>query len=219
MMLKKYMQMSGRMILFFLLYLVPLMPLFLIRDQLEQKQLLLALGVWVGCGVLLFLPTLGMIIRKSWFFDGQGEPIVQDLLLAMLTGINDMNGPVQVHRHHGRLVFSFRCNDPGWLERMELGGLNKAYELTLRLDHSTRTVIMTDRFRSLHWKLSGGKAQTGFFAWPRPFFKVDLGEEWGIENYEQARPEAYEFTPREIKSPILNTILRNGWNVRFSLFR
>ena len=88
----------------------------------------------------------------------------------------------------------------------------------MAFDRTTRTVIMTDKYRSADWKLSPIKVETGWFAYPKPYFNITVGEEWGIDNYVNSASEDYAFAPKELKAPILNTILKNGWNVRFSLF-
>lgn len=85
-------------------------------------------------------------------------------------------------------------------------------------EDKTKTVVMTDKYRSVDWTLSPIKLKTGWFALSKPYFRVSTGSEWGVENYVDSDPDDYSFSPNEIKSPFMNTILKNGWNVRFSLF-
>ena len=95
--------------------------------------------------------------------------------------------------------------------------MTRLYELWLRFDNNTKTVTMTDRARSLNWDLSPITVKTGRLSLPTPFYRVEIGPEWGVENYNDTIPQDFSYTPDEIKAPILNTILKNGWNVRFSL--
>ena len=96
--------------------------------------------------------------------------------------------------------------------------MKKLYELWLSFDNNTKTVSMTDKYRSVDWTLSPIKLKTGWFALRKPYFRVETGEAWGVENYVDSDPDTYSFSPNEIKSPVLNTIVKSGWNVRFSLF-
>lgn len=77
---------------------------------------------------------------------------------------------------------------------------------------------MADKYRTVNWELSPISIKTGMFAFSKPYLKVELGNEWGMENYDDTTPEDYAYTPSEIKSPVMNSILKNGWNVRFTLF-
>ena len=44
-------------------------------------------------------------------------------------------------------------------------------------------------------------------------------QEWGIkENFELGSIYDYQFSPQEIKNPVMNSILRNGWAVRFGMW-
>ena len=62
------------------------------------------------------------------------------------------------------------------------------------------------------------KVKSGFIATPRFYCGVQTGQEWGLKNFKNATDDQYQFKPQELKSPIFNTIIANGWNVRFDLF-
>ena len=88
------------------------------------------------------------------------------------------------------------------------------YELWIEFDISTKTATMSDMYRSVNWDLSPIKVKTGWLVINKPYFNVEIGDEWGTENYVDASPEDYSFSPKEMKSPVLNTFLKNGWNVQ-----
>jgi hypothetical protein len=59
----------------------------------------------------------------------------------------------------------------------------------------------------------GGSASRGIVSgWER-------GIAWGIqENFAPGRLYDYTFTPAIVKNPVINTLLHNGWDVRFAIF-
>ncbi|GBE12087.1 MAG TPA: hypothetical protein ENG91_05495 [Desulfobacteraceae bacterium] len=217
-MFKRYIYTIFGVVLLFIVYALTLLPILAVRSTLADRELIFALILWgIGAGVF-FMPAMATIIKKTWFFPGRGEPVVQELLLSMIMGVNGLNAPVQAKKHRKKLVITWRYKDQAWCERMEKSGMKKLYELWLSFDNNTKTVTLTDKFRSVDWSLGPGRVKTGWLASSRPIFKVAMGNEWGVENYEDTEPDDYAFGPEEIKGPIMNTILKNGWNVRFSLF-
>jgi len=217
-MFKRYFYTANGLIILLIIYGLALLPILAVRSNLENKSFAFALMIWGIVAGLFFIPALTIIIKKAWFFRGSGEPVVQELLRSMILGINDLNAPIQVRSHKKKLALTWRYQDRNWCEQMEKIKLKKLYELWLSFDNNTKTVTLTDKIRSVDWSLSPIKVKTGRMAFSKPLFKVETGEEWGIENYEDTAPNDYTFHPQEIKAPVMNTILKNGWNVRFSLF-
>lgn len=200
------------------IYGLALLPILAVKANLETRNYGIALIVWGMLAGIFFFPALAGIIRKVWFFRGRGEPVVLDLLHSLLMKVNDIDAPVTVSKRGKKLVCTWRYTEPHWSERLEKTGRKRLYELWLRFDNSTKTVLLTDRYRSVNWVLSPVSIKTGWLSYSKPLLSVRTGDEWGVENYEDTNPEEYTFSPNEMKSPIMNTILKNGWNVRFSLF-
>ncbi len=216
-MLKRYLQTAFFLVLLVLLYGLGLLPVLLVRASLQTGQYLLALLSWLAL-VAVSLPfLLGMIIRRVWFFPGTGEPVLLELLQEKILAINDMDAPVQVKKKRHGLVVCWRHDDPAWCEKMDRAGMKKTFELHLEFDNATKTVTLSDRGRKVDFDLCPVKVKTGLLALPRPCFRVALGPDWNVEAYRDRRDADYLFQPWEIKSPVMGTILNNGWNVRFSL--
>ena len=199
-------------------YGLTLLPILAVRTNLETRHYGIALIIWGTLAGISFFPALAVILKNAWFFRGRGEPVVLDLLHSLLMKVNDLDAPVFGSRHGKKLVFTWRYTEPHWCERLEKSGMKRLYELWLRFDNSTKTVTLTDRYRSINWILSPVSVKTGWLSYSKPFFNIRTGNEWGMENYDDTNPDEYAFSPNEIKSPVMNTILKNGWNVRFSLF-
>ena len=217
-MFKRYAKTFALMLFLLMGYGISLLPLLLVRPHLQVQPFLGALTIWLFFSVLSLPFLLRMIIRRVWFFHGRGEPVIMDLLESMIMGINDFRAPVTARKKRGRLIVSWRCTDPQWCERMALEGIRKNYELRLVFDRNTRTVTMLDRVRSVDFKLCPIKVTTGFLAMPRLYWRIRTGPAWGLKNFESSRADQYRFRPQELKSPIFNAIIANGWNVRFDLF-
>jgi hypothetical protein len=205
-------------LLLLLLYLLSLLPVLAVRLDLESRHFAFALLVWGVLAGSFLVPALALILKKIWFFQGQGEPVVLDLLQGMLLGINDMDCPVAARKKGRKIIITWRAHDPQWCERFAEKGMKRLYELWLTFDNHTKTVRATDRHRSVNWDLCPISIKTGWFSYSRPLFGINLGAEWGVENYRDTPAEEYSCSPAEIKSPVVNTILKNGWNVRFTLF-
>jgi hypothetical protein len=207
------------LILFMLLgYGLSLLPLMLVRPHLQVQLFLSSFLIWLLLVVLSLPFILRAIIRKAWFFKGRGEPVIMELLESMLMGINDFDSPVFVRKKRGRLLLSWRCSDPHWGERMALKGVKNNYELRLIFDENTRTVRMLDRVRSVNFNLSPIKIKFGFFTKTKFFWRIKTGPQWGLQNFKNTSADKYQFKPQEIKSPVFNAIIANGWNIRFDLF-
>ena len=216
-MLKRYLQTACLLLLLGLLYLLGLLPLLLVRASLQTGQFLLALLGWLMVTAASLPFALGMIIRRVWFFPGTGEPVLMDLLQEKILAINDMDTPIRVQKKRRGLVVCWRHDDPAWCERMDRAGMKKSFELHLEFDNATKTVTLSDRVRTVDFDLCPVKVRTGLLALPRPCFRVALGPDWRVEAYQERRDADWRFQPHEIKSPLMGTILNNGWNIRFSL--
>ncbi len=214
----RYIKTFAGVLLYLFFCVLALLPVLAIRTTIESSSYAIAVVIWATVSFLFLFPALAVIIKKSWLYKGKGEPVTIERLRGILLEINDFNAPVSVREHRKKLVITWRYEDQDWCELLEKTEAKQLYELWLGFDGSTRTVTMSDRYRSVNWSLSPIQVKTGIFAFSRPYFDVSTGIVWGVENYVDSRPEDYTFSPTEIKSPILNTIIRNGWNVRFSLF-
>ncbi len=195
-----------------------LLPLLIVWPHVELRDMLPALAVWAALYLLPFPFLFRCILQQMWFFPGTGEPVLQEMLEFMLLGVNDIPNPVRAERKgSGRIRLSWHVDDPVWCQRMALAGLHQQYELTLAFDSVSRTVTMRDRVQTVDFSLCPVKIRTGLLSSPRFFCCVRGGEQFGLSNFEQTAPEDWRFKPQELKTPAFNTVIRNGWNVRFAL--
>ncbi len=217
-MIKRYFLTITAFFLLMLGYAVTLTPLVIIGTGMEQQTHLLAFGIWGLLVLGSLVPALSMIIRKVWFFRGHGEPVALEILKEKLLAVNNAEGPIQVQEKKKKFVVTWNYSSPQWCELMNRGGMDALYELHLIFDNATKTVVVADKVRALRFIDCPEKVKTGFIGKPKLFLKVGLGEQWSVDNYIDTEPQDYSFQPGEIKSPVLGSILKSGWNTRFIFF-
>ncbi|WP_457574683.1 hypothetical protein [Desulfolithobacter sp.] len=217
-MIGRWLKTIGATVPLLLVYWLILWPGLLVRSQITTGQFLTYLLIWAALIVGSLPLLLGALIRRFWFFPGTGEPVAPELLQSLLLSVNEMHAaPVLARKKRKTIIVAWRCEEGLWCERMDQLGLKRLFELKLRFDPATRTVIVSGRSRSVDLSLCPVKVQQGWLSFPRPFFGIRLGSDWGFTIYRQTRPEDYSFSPGELLNPVVNEILRNGWNIRLSL--
>ena len=172
-----------------------------------------------------FLPYLNWATRQAFTFRGEGQPVPLDTLRAELKAVNQFDAPVMVEERKRKLVATWKYVDARWLEFFAKAGLTKTYELHMKFDETRHTVTMVDKTKEASWSAgvsgapaSGGTSASGS-ASQGVLMAFEIGKQWGIkENFELGRVYDYRFVPSEIKMPILNSILRSGWDVRYGLW-
>jgi len=217
-MIKRYLLTFAGLCLLIIAYLLTLLPLQIIRDDLAAATYIKALLVWGILILFSLLPVVSLLIKKIWFFRGTGRAVSEKQLRALLLAVNEMALPIRILQKGKRLIGQWRYDDPDWCEYMVAANVSTLYELRLKFRESTNTVLASDRSRRGNFDLCPVRVKTSLLAVPRPLFGIRRNEESGIKQHKKMRPSDFQFKPAEIKSPLLNTILAHGWNVQFTLF-
>ncbi|WP_153306414.1 hypothetical protein [Desulfogranum japonicum] len=168
--------------------------------------------------LLCLLPAMSLIIRHIWFFKGTGKTLEMEAMRQKLFSINAMDCPVQVIKKKRSLIVTWNHSDWKWCDYMSCAGMKTLYELCLHFEPATNTVNISDKIRSVYFIVCPDEVKTGLFSWPRPLLNLYTGEKWTIEKYIDCIPPDFSFTPQEIKSPVLGTLRKHGWNIRFHYF-
>jgi hypothetical protein len=217
-MLRRFLLTLLALLLLLIADLVSLLPLLLVRSRLEGPTFLLALCLWAALAMLSALPVFSMLLKKIWFFRGTGEPASLEQVRERLLAINGMDCPVTVSSRRKKLILTWRYQEKVWCELFSRLDITRLYELHCRFDPATRTVVLTDRMRTADFLICPERIKIGFSRIPLPCLGVRPGRLGTVEQYAALAAHEYDFRPREIKSPVMGTILACGWNVRFSLF-
>lgn len=197
--------------------LVGLLPLLVVRAKLDAPTYLLALCLWVALAILVLIPVFSMLLKKIWFFRGSGDPVPLDVLKERLLAINTMNCPVAALAKRKKIILTWRYQETQWCEMFSRLDLNRLFELHCHFDADTRTVTLVDRIRTADFLICPERVKIGRARIPLPLLRARSGRLATIEQYPALEAHDYDFHPREIKSPVMGTILACGWNVRFSL--
>jgi len=216
-MLKRYLLTSLALLLLLTAALASGLPLLLLRAQLDEPTLLMAFCLWLALVLLGLLPASNILLKKIWFFRGTGNPVSLEQLRARLLTINAMDCPVTAIAKRRKIVLTWRSRETRWCEVFSRLGLTRLYELHCRFDADTRTVFLIDRLRSADFLICPDRVKTGRARIPLPLLRARSKRLAAIEQYATLAEHDYVFHPREIKSPVLGTILASGWHVRFSL--
>jgi len=185
----------------------------------EGKLFLWVILVSLIVIVVAFLPYLNFAMKRSFVFEPTGEVLPEEELRREILAINDFDVPVMVEKDGAKLLITWKYVDGEVLGLLEKHGLNKIYQLLIKFDTDKKAVVLTDILKSANFAMGVDKVNLGF-GFTRGYFSgFEVGKTWGVkENFTLGQAYEYKFDPSEIKTPVLNTILRNGWRVRFAMW-
>ncbi len=198
-------------------YILVTAGLLALRGRLADETVLMVLCAWLAIASLSLLPLLARLFAAVWFFPGKGEAISEEQLRTRLLAINDRPGPVRAVTGRRGLVLAWNHGDTQWCELLSYQGVRTLYELRLRFDGPTRTVVLTDRIRPVDFLFCPEGVKVGRARICLPLLRVRLNKSGSIEDWAAREVYEYTFHPREIKGPVMAAILASGWNVRFGL--
>jgi hypothetical protein len=199
-------------------YAISYLPLLLVQSYLQVDQFIIASLAWLLISLLSLPFFLRHLLKKIWFFQGNGEPVTANTLEDLLLEINDFDTPITVWKKRKKIFASWRYTEPLWSERMAINGVKKIYFLQLLFNQNTKTVSMVDGIKYANFDLCPIKVRTSLLTRPRFYPCVQVTAEDNLHIFKKMNAEEYKFTPDEIKTAIFNTIINNGWNVIFKLF-
>jgi hypothetical protein len=168
--------------------------------------------------IVTVVPCIDFVAKRVYYFAGEGPPLAQDELRTMITQINRLDAPIQVDERNEKLVVTWRYAQVKWWELLMRAAPEYLYELHVKLNDTKHEAVLIDVFRCVSWNAGPNEVEV---RGRNPFLSLtgQLGSEWGIsETFELHNPDDYEFRAEEIKSAIMNSILRSGWAVRFGLW-
>ncbi|MDY0389402.1 MAG: hypothetical protein RBQ88_00645 [Desulfobulbus oligotrophicus] len=194
-------------------------PLLLLRSQVDAPTMLMMFCLWIAAALGIGLVLLNKMLKSIWFFRGTGEPVPLDQLRQKLLAVNAMACPVSVLEKRRTLIFTWRYHDKRWCELLSRLGIRHLYELRCFFDADTRTVLLVDRSRTVDFLICPERVKTGRPCLPLPLLTVPTKQPTTIDWYDTVAEYEYHVHRREIKVPVLGTILANGWHARLCLWR
>jgi hypothetical protein len=208
----------GLMLLYMLVLAGILLLVILLAGE-NDTLILITVLVMMVLAVAIMVPYLDWAAKKVFRFKGEGEPISEAELRAQIQAINQFDAPVTVEERKDKLVATWKYVDAHWWELLARAGLTQVYELHIKFDDAQHLVTLIDVTKTVSWRAGPTEVRLrgGFFR--GIILAYEIGKQWGIkENWELGQVYDYRFVPQEIKMPIMNSILRSGWDVRFGIW-
>lgn len=191
-----------------------------IMGGLSGESLAIGNTIVFGGAFFFFFPWFFWTTSLVWFFKAEGVPVPLDSLKKEILAINSYNVPVTVTEDkNGNFRITWRYLDAKWWELFAKASVTQTYELLVKFNDAKKEVRLIDIQKSVSWRAGPTDLRFGFSFFRGIVFDFEIGKAWGIkENFELGKIYDYRFTPGEIKTPVMNTILKRGWNVRFALY-
>lgn len=215
----------------------------MMRFWLSFLAILLYMGLWAlpilaattffddDVMVFVILPMAALIFllmplfvdrcaKHIFYFKTTVRPSVAEAdLRKEILSMNFHDLPIVVMEKGKKLVVTWKYLDAKWWEVMSKQGVREAFTLVLRFDDTRRRVTMTAIFRSVRWGAGPTKVRFSWSFFRGVYLNYKIGAAWGIrENFTLGKIYSFKFDSEEIHNPVMNTILRSGWDVRFSVF-
>lgn len=217
-MLKKFLAVVGLILLYTAVW-VPLLYIWTILWKDNETVIVIGLLTAAVFIIVSAIPYFNFAIKKLFYFPGEGEPVTEEEIRALIKDINQFDAPVWVREKGKKLIVTWKYVDAKWWEILAKAGLTEVYELHIKLDGKKKEATLIDVFKSVSWGAgpTAVRVYGGFFRGVA--FGYAFGKQWGIkENFKLGKVYDYKFSPQEIKNPVMNSLLRNGWAVRFGIW-
>lgn len=179
------------------------------------------ISIWAPGAFIFYFPWFFWMTKKIWFF--KADPVTPwppEKIREEILSINTYDCPVTVkEKNPNHFIITWKYVDATWWEVFRKAGMRSNYRLHVKLDPARHEARLIDVETGMNWNagLTGFHQRFTFFR--GIMMKVSIGKAWGIrENFSLGKLYDYHFNSSEVKSPVFNTLLRAGWNVRFALF-
>jgi hypothetical protein len=214
----RFLRVFGLILLYMLVLAAILFPVILWAGE-DVTLIVSATLVTLVLSVAALIPYLDWVTKRVFRFPGEGDPVSGAELRAAILAINQFDVPVVVEERKDRLVATWKYVEVRWWKFLAKAGLAKSYELHMKLDDAQHLVTLIDVTKSVSWGAGPTEVHLrgGFFR--GVIWAYEIGKGWGIkDNFQLGKIYDYTFVPQEIKMPIMNSILRRGWDVRFGMW-
>ncbi|MBO0797096.1 MAG: hypothetical protein J2P36_39965, partial [Ktedonobacteraceae bacterium] len=166
-----------------------------------------------------FFPFFLYAVTRVFFFKGEGEALPPAQLRYQLEKLNTYDAPVIAEPKRWGYLFTWRYVDTKWREAFQRAGLTAIYSLHVKLNERQHEATLTEVTRSVSWNVGAGGVRVGGSVSRGIVSGWERNAAWGIdENFAPGKFYDYTFSPDLVKNPVINTILRSGWDVRFAVF-
>ncbi|HCU25747.1 MAG TPA: hypothetical protein DF383_12085 [Deltaproteobacteria bacterium] len=217
-MLKRFLTVFGLILLYMLALASADLMIVLLAGK-NDTLIRIMVVVTLVFSVATMVPYMDWVAKKVFRFNGEGKPVSEAELRAQIQTINQFDVPVMIEERKGKLVATWKYVDAHWRELLSKAGLTKVYELHIKFDHAQHLVTLIDVTKSVSWGAGPTELRLRWSFFRGIMLTYEIGKQWGIkESWKLGQVYDYKFRPKEVKMPIMNSILRSGWDVRFGIW-
>lgn len=176
--------------------------------------------VWVILGItFVLISTFPIVIDRigklAFSFKGTGAPIASEDLCKQIMEINFHDLPIIAEEKGKNIIVTWKYLDAKWWEIMSKQGRQESFKLIIKFDEKRHRVTLIDVITKMRWGAGPSGVRFGFSFFRGIYLNYSLGAAWGIkENFTLGKIYDFKFSSEEIHNPVMNTILRSGWDVR-----
>lgn len=216
---KKFLLATGLLLVFMGLSVIPI--LFLVPWVEASDDSTPILLIFFGY-LIVFLPVMEIITRIAFYFPGSAlNQKSESDLRSELLAINPMKSPVVVREKGKKLVVTYDYANLAWRDILATIDVQQSFSIVIRFNEAKHECLLTDVWRGMtKEKTVGGgfSFQSSFFAHRGVMMVADVGKIYGLqEQFGGKHTAGYSFSDKELHRAVLNTILRAGWSVRYTL--
>ncbi len=189
-----------------------------LRAGIEWLGATLLIGGIVGC-LLFMLPFMHGMTGRVFRYAGEGAPIDEATLRDKLQAINDVDAPVMVVERGDKLIVTWNYVDAAWWNVLSRSGMDKVYELHIKLDDKRKTATLIDVHKSVNWRVGPDSVRLwgGYSRGVDLSYERVIGYGWN-DAFQFERVVDYTFKTSDIKNPVINLLIENGWWVKFGMW-
>ena len=189
-----------------------------VRNGVEAAGVpLIIIGI---AGFLLGLfPFMQWLAGAVFNYAGEGTPINESAMRQRILAIETLDAPIMVEERDEKLVVTWNYVDAQWWGVLSRSGMDQVYELHIKLDDKRKTARLIDVHKSVNWSVdpSGVRLRGGYSRGVDLSYQRVIGYGWD-DAFQFGRVVDYEFRNSDIKQPIVNLLIENGWRVKFGLW-
>lgn len=185
--------------------------------------------IWIFIAIFaLSLPAIyflmNLIVRWWSVPPNPGvAPVSGRELYNRILSLNDPARPFRIIEDaKSDLVAEWKIVDAKWWGIFHKSGLRKAYRMRLVLDESKREVMALEEMGGIEW-MGGAEGLTPKVHFQKTFFrgliisKYERGRAYGLKSIsplEIGKLYDYRFDVRDVKDPVIATVIEAGWRFR-----
>lgn len=217
--MKRFLKVFLFILLYFVFWSIILFVGILVIGQQNEMGMVVFALVSLGVIFITFIPFLNMAMKFGFTFKSNLAALPIEEVKKRILKINQLDIPIMVKKEQNKMVITWKYVDARWWEIFSHAGLQSVYELHLKFKPQSNKVILIDVTKSVDWHAGPTEVELRANFFRGIVSEISIGKAYGIkENFELGKIYDFKFNPAEVKTPVLNELLKSGWDVQFSMW-